>query len=119
MVFKTKSLTINMDLGFHRKVALVCAASRGLGKACAEMLAEEGAMMTICGRNRESLETVAKEISLHTHMDVLPVVCDLSEEEQVRSLVSQAVNHFGRLDIIVHNTGGPPSKSALTIASDE
>ncbi len=108
-----------MDLGFRGKVALVCAASRGLGKACAEVLAEEGAQVAICGRNRSELEKNAKEISLHAKIDVLPVVCDMGEEEQVKELVVQVVNHFGRVDIVVHNAGGPPSKPAMATTPDE
>ncbi len=108
-----------MDLGLRGKVALVCAASRGLGKACAEVLAEEGARVAICGRNRSQLEKVAYEISQHANVDTLPVVCDMSEEEQVKGLVAQVLNHFGRLDIVVHNAGGPPSKPALATTPDE
>ncbi len=108
-----------MDLGLRGKVALVCAASKGLGKACAEVLAEEGARVAICGRNRSELEKTAKEISQHAKPDVLPVVCDMSEEEQVKELVIQVLNHYGRLDIVVHNAGGPPSKPALSTTPDE
>ncbi len=108
-----------MDLGLRGKVALVCAASRGLGKACAEVLAEEGARVAICGRNRAKLEQTAKEIFELAKIDVLPVVCDMGEEEQVKALVAQVVNHFGRLDIVVHNAGGPPSKPALATTPEE
>ncbi len=108
-----------MDLGLRGKVALVCAASRGLGKACAEVLAEEGARVAICGRNRSKLEQTANEMFQLTKTDVLPVVCDMGEEEQVRALVVQVMNHFGRLDIVVHNAGGPPSKPALATTPEE
>ena len=108
-----------MDLGLRGKVALVCAASRGLGKACAEILAEEGARVAICGRNHSELEQTAKEISQHSNIEVVPIICDMREETQVKNLVVEVLQYFNQLDIIVHNSGGPPSKPLLTTTPEE
>ncbi|HMF31809.1 MAG TPA: SDR family NAD(P)-dependent oxidoreductase, partial [Candidatus Lokiarchaeia archaeon] len=108
-----------MDLGLQGKVALVCAASRGLGKACAELLSAEGALVAICGRDQSTLEVTARGISETTGNEVFPVECDLGVKEQVESLVTQVVEKFGRLDIVVHNAGGPPSKPADAVSDVE
>jgi 3-oxoacyl-[acyl-carrier protein] reductase len=108
-----------MDLGLSNKVALVCAASRGLGKACAEVLSQEGATVAICGRDLATLEVTAAGITEQTGHEIFPFSCDLSEHDQVDDLVSQVVAKCGRLNIIVHNAGGPPSKPAAAVTDTE
>ena len=98
-----------MDLGLKNRVAIVTGSSRGIGKAIAYGLAEEGANITICARNEDKLREVAEEIESSTGTKVLPVQVDLNNKENIESLVEMTVKKFGRLDILVNNTGGPPS----------
>ncbi len=98
-----------MDLGLRGQTALVAAASRGLGKAVARALAGEGARVAICARTAEALERAAAEIG----GEVLPVVADLTRAEDIHRFVQAAVDRFGRIDILVTNTGGPPAGSFL------
>ena len=101
-----------MDLGLMDRVAVIGGGSKGLGRACADSLAKEGANLVICSRNSDELDEVAKEINTVTGVDVLPVVADLSRLEDIQVLIKRAVDHFGRLDILVNNSGGPPAGRA-------
>ena len=98
-----------MDLGLKNRVALVAAASTGLGRATAERLALEGAKLTICARSQQTLETAAAEIRASSGTEVLSVLCDVTNESDVRRVVDATVERFGRLDVLVTNAGGPPS----------
>ena len=97
-----------MDLGLKGRVAIVGGGSRGLGRACADSLAQEGANLVICSRNAEDLDQAAGEIREAAGVDVLAVAGDLSRLEDIQTLVTETVGHFGRLDILVNNSGGPP-----------
>ena len=101
-----------MELGLRGKVAIVGGGSRGLGRACAVGLANEGTRVAICSRNPEALQQAAREISQETGSEVLPIAGDLSSYDDIKSLVAQTVDHFGGLDILVNNSGGPPAASA-------
>ena len=96
-----------METGLTGKVALVCAASRGLGKAAARGLAAEGAEVAMCARHMPTLEAAAAEIQAETGADVLAIGADVSRRSDIARLVDQTVRHFGRLDILVTNSGGP------------
>lgn len=98
-----------MDLGLKKKVALVLGSSQGLGKSVAQGLAREGAKIIICGRNEATLKAAAEEISEETGAEILPVQCDLSVTAERESLVNSALEKWGRIDILVTNTGGPPT----------
>src|SRR6185436_6181036 len=98
-----------MDLGLNNKIALVAAASRGLGRAVAEELAGEGASLVICARKQETIERVANEIASSTGADVIGIAADVSNPDDVARLVQSAIDHFGRIDILVTNSGGPPA----------
>ncbi len=97
-----------MDLGLAGKAALVAAASKGIGRACARALAAEGARVAMCARSAEELARAAAAIRLETGADVLDVAADVRSAEAVRSLVARAVEAFGGLDVLVTNAGGPP-----------
>ena len=101
-----------MDLGLMDRVAVIGGGSKGLGRACADSLAKEGANLVICSRNSDELDEAAKEINSVTGVDVLPVAADLSRLEDIQVLIKRAVDHFGRLDILVNNSGGPPAGRA-------
>jgi 3-oxoacyl-[acyl-carrier protein] reductase len=98
-----------MDLGLRDKVAIVMAASKGLGRACATALAAEGARVTIGARGAQVLEKTAQEIQQATRSRVLAVPTDVTRAEDVEAIVAATVGEFGRIDILVNNAGGPPA----------
>ena len=102
-----------MDLGLTGKVAVIGGGSKGLGKACALSLAKEGAKVAICSRGAEDLESAAQEIRGTTGADVLTVPGDLSRLEPIQNLMQTTVEHFGGIDIVVCNSGGPPEGRAV------
>jgi 3-oxoacyl-[acyl-carrier protein] reductase len=98
-----------MDLGLKNKVALVAAASRGLGRAVAEELAAEGAQLVICSRSEEKITQAAKEIAEAQGAKVLAAAADVSNPADVKRLTEFAIERLGRIDILVTNSGGPPA----------
>lgn len=96
-----------MDFGLKGRVAIVGASSRGLGKACALELARDGAAVVICARETEALHATASEIRAVTGAEVLPIVADLTQDAQIRHLADEALRHYGRIDVLVTNNGGP------------
>lgn len=107
-----------MDLGLQGRVALVCGASSGLGKAVAMGLAKEGARLAICSRTEEKLTKAAEEIRRETGAEVLAVRADVSVPDEVKELVRKTVAHFNRLDILITNAGGPPFGHFLDLPED-
>ena len=103
-----------MDLELKNKVAVVGGASKGLGRACAEVLAEEGARVAVCSRTEADLDKAAQAIRDSTGADVLALAGDLDRHESVQRLIAATVERFGRLDILVNNSGGPPLARALS-----
>ncbi len=95
-----------MDLGIAGRTAVVCASSRGLGKACAHSLAQAGADVVINGRDEATLAATADEIAADTDVKVTPVIADVSTAEGQRTLLAAAPEP----DILVNNNGGPPRK---------
>ena len=98
-----------MDLGLKGKVALVAAASRGLGRAVAEELAAEGASLVLCARGAEALRATRDQIALQSGAPVVAVPADVSLAEDVARVVGAARERFGHIDILVTNAGGPPA----------
>jgi len=99
-----------MELGLRGRVAVVCAASQGLGKAVAAEFAREGAHVVICSRDSRRLASAAKEIeAAAAHgVRVLPLKADLTKAAQITRLFRGALRAFRRIDILVTNGGGPP-----------
>jgi len=93
-----------MDLGIAGKRALVCAASRGLGRACAHSLAREGAEVTILARTRETLEATAADIRAKTGAKITAIAADITTEAGRAAALKACPNP----DILVNNAGGPP-----------
>jgi len=102
-----------MDLGLQGRVAVIGGGSKGLGRACAFSLAREGANVVISSRGAEALEATAQEIRSATGVQVLAVPGDLSRLAGIQNLVRKTVDQFGRLDIMVCNSGGPPEGRAV------
>jgi 3-oxoacyl-[acyl-carrier protein] reductase len=98
-----------MDLGLREKVALVAAASQGLGRAVADELAAEGASLILCARDERALNAACDAIREKTGAHVIPVVGDLSVTADVERIVNEGIERFGQIDILVTNTGGPPA----------
>lgn len=98
-----------MDLGLKEKVALVAAASQGLGRAVAEELAVEGASVVICARGEQALAEACRSIRDKTGARIFFVPGDLSVTVDIERIFAEAIDRFGRIDILVTNTGGPPA----------
>ena len=92
-----------MDLGIKGRKAIVCAASKGLGRGCAQALAREGVDLTICARGAEALNATAKELT-GLGAKVTPVVCDVTTDAGRKALLAACPNP----DILITNAGGPP-----------
>ena len=97
-----------MDLGLANKVALVAASSKGLGRAIADELANEGAALVLCARGEAALQQAASELGARG-AQVEAVTANLSTVTGVQSVVEAGLARFGRIDVLVTNTGGPPA----------
>ena len=87
---------------FENKVAMVTGASVGIGRACAVRLAKEGAKLVLFDINAEQLDKVKEEVAPYT-TDVLTYTCDVSDEAAVNAAVADAMQHFGRIDVLINN----------------
>ena len=105
-----------MDLGLAGRVALVTAASKGLGRASAVALAQEGAKVVICARGEKALRDAEAEVA--TYSEVLALVADVTDPDVPHRLVEATVERFGALEVLVANAGGPPSGRALEVDDD-
>jgi 3-oxoacyl-[acyl-carrier protein] reductase len=108
-----------MDLELKGSVAIVGGGSKGLGRACAQVLAQEGAAVALCSRSRADVEKAAREIHDTTGADTLAVAGDLDRLETIQELVAATVARFGRLDILVNNSGGPPLARAHNATEEQ
>src|ERR1700722_11859197 len=97
-----------MDLQLSGKTALILAASKGLGKACATALAAEGADIVIGARNPDTLERTATELRANSRGKVLAIPVDVRDAAQTAHIVETTAATFGKIDILVNNAGGPP-----------
>jgi len=102
-----------MDLGLKDKVALVAAASKGLGLAVAKELAREGAQVVICSRDKTRIQAAAEQIRQETGAQVLPLVADVGRAEEIKDMIAEVGKRFGRIDVLIANAGGPPSGNFL------
>jgi 3-oxoacyl-[acyl-carrier protein] reductase len=98
-----------MDLGLKDRVAIVAAASQGLGKACARELAREGARVVVCARHADPLAATATELRAETGAEVMWLAVDLTDPAQIKHLVDETLRRYGRIDVLVTNNGGPPA----------
>ena len=107
-----------MDLQLRDRCAIVCAASKGLGRAVALAFAAEGARVAICARSADVLRATAHDIGSATGALVVPIVADVSRAADAQRLVEEAATALGGIDILVNNTGGPKS-GPFTSFTDE
>ena len=103
-----------MDLGLTNKVAMVGGASKGLGFAVAKALAAEGAHVVIAARDEDAIERAAATINAGTGGRALGVPADLSKADAITRWHAAATDHFGGVDLLFANTGGPPAGTALS-----
>ncbi|MGH7793565.1 MAG: SDR family oxidoreductase [Candidatus Binatia bacterium] len=108
-----------MDLGLKDKVALVAGASQGMGRASALGFAREGAKVAICARGEAALNQAAAAIRKETGGEVLAMVADMAKPQDIKKFVNQSAEHFGRLDIIVNNAGGPPPGEFMKFTDED
>lgn len=95
-----------MDLGIRNRVAMVAAASKGLGRAVAEALAREGCRISVCSRSAPAFGDLA-------------VACDVSNGDDLQRWFDATIAHFGQVDILVTNTGGPPAAPFLKLTEEQ
>jgi 3-oxoacyl-[acyl-carrier protein] reductase len=101
-----------MDLGLKGKVAMVAAASQGLGFAIAKTLASEGAHLSIAARKQETITAAASRIEEATGAQAMATVADVTSVAAIEAWHSNTVEKFGGVDILVTNSGGPPAGAA-------
>ena len=98
-----------MELGLAGRVALVCGSTKGLGRAVAKALAQEGARVAINGRHQDSVERVAQQLEAETSRTVVPLVADVGTPAEAEGMVERVARELGRLDILFCNASGPPA----------
>ena len=108
-----------MDLLIKGKVSVVTAASKGLGRAVAEALAKEGVNLAICARNREQLLDTADYIRNKYNVDVLPIVCDVTNQVDIENFKQAVIDKFGTCHILFTNAGGPPAGSLKDFSGED
>lgn len=106
-----------MNLELQGRVAMIAAASKGLGKACALALAAEGCKVSICARNTAELEKVRVEAS--EKAEALAVTADVASGADLERWYQQTAEHFGQIDILVTNTGGPPVSRFMQLSDEQ
>ena len=107
-----------MDLQVKDQVAVVAAASKGLGKSAAMALGQEGARIAICARS-EQLDATAEEIRSESGAEVLAVRTDLTQKDQVDAFIEQVLDKYGQVDILIANCGGGPPGSFVDLTIDD
>lgn len=98
-----------MDLGLSGRVALVCSSTKGIGRAVAKALVQEGARVVVNGRHEGSVEQAAAQLAAETGQRVTPFAADVGVPAQAESLVERVHHELGRLDVLFCNAGGPPA----------
>jgi len=104
-----------MDLGIKGRTAIVCAASKGLGRGVAEALAAEGVDLVICARTKDAIEKTAAEIAAKYGVKVTPIACDITTEAGRAAVLAACPAP----DILVNNAGGPPPGDFRDFSSDD
>ena len=108
-----------MNTSLAGKKAVVCGSSQGIGRAIATELALLGASVTVMARSPERLESVVRELDTESGQVHGMVVADFSDQAQVKHAIDQFVNEGNSADVLINNTGGPPSGPAVEADTDE
>jgi 3-oxoacyl-[acyl-carrier protein] reductase len=96
-----------MDTGLKDKTVLITASSMGIGKAVAEMFAEEGCKIAISSRSKDNLLSTAQELKDKFSIEPFWIVCDLNKQKDIENTFNAVSSQFGNIDILVNNCGGP------------
>jgi len=107
-----------VDFGLRGKVALVAASSKGLGRAVAEELAAEGCSLVLCARGEAALREAAKAIAARHGVPVIAVPADVGTRGEPGRVVREGLAKFGRIDILLTNSGGPPPGPFESLTDD-
>ncbi len=107
-----------MNFDIKGKVAIVGGSSKGLGKACAVALAKEGVNIVLCARNEEALRKTRTEIE-SLGVEVLALSVDMASAEDNQRIIDEPIRKFGRIDILVNNSGGPKPGTFRDISDDD
>jgi len=99
-----------MNLKLKGKVAIIGGSSKGLGRGCAESLAKEGVNIVICSNEKESLDETTEYLK-NFRVDVLPLEVDMTSKKDNEKIIRYTIDRFGKIDILINNSGGPPSGS--------
>ena len=108
-----------MDLGVAGKVAIITGGSDGIGRAAAERLSAEGALVAVVSRTQSDLDTVAAEIAAATGNEVVGIAADVRDESAVEAMVKSVVDRWGRLDILVNNAGTSSASRFEDMTNDQ
>ena len=108
-----------MDLGLKGKVALVAAASKGLGYGVANALAAEGAKVSICSRDSASVEAAVKQLQTDTGAEVIGTACDVTRADSIQAWIDGTVAQWGLIDALLVNAGGPPGGLLLDMTEEQ
>jgi 3-oxoacyl-[acyl-carrier protein] reductase len=106
-----------MDLDLKNRVAVVLAASSGIGKGIATVLAQEGCNLAICARDQHRLEVAANEIR-SVGAQVMAVVADVASAPSLDAFYDQVIDGYGKVDILINNAGGPPAGKSLELSEE-
>lgn len=98
-----------MNLGLENRVALVAAASKGLGYGVARALASDGARVSICSRSADDIAAAAAKLKSETGAEVLATSCDVTNPADINNWVAATVSEWGQVDALLVNAGGPPA----------
>lgn len=108
-----------MNLGLDNRVALVAAASKGLGFGVARALAADGAKVSICSRTAEDVETAAQTLRDETGAEVMARACDVTDAGSISAWVNATVERWGQVDALLVNAGGPPAGFIREISEEQ
>jgi NAD(P)-dependent dehydrogenase (short-subunit alcohol dehydrogenase family) len=108
-----------MNLELEGSVAFITGASKGIGKECARVLAEEGCTVVVTARGKELLEETARELFEKTGQKIMPIAGDMSRPEDVERAVAETVDSFGKIDILVTCAGSSPGGLLEDLTEDE
>lgn len=107
-----------MDLDIRGKVAIIGGSSKGLGRACALALAKEGVNIVLCARQEEALQKTKSEIE-SLGVEVLALSVDMASGKDNQRIIDETIRKFGRIDILINNSGGPKPGTFRDVTSDD
>lgn len=108
-----------MDLGLKGRRALVCASTKGIGRAIANGLAAEGVDLFLCARDTSQVEAAVRDIASQHRVETFGMAVDLTHPDAADKLLRAVAADFGPVDILINNVGGPPPSTALNTTRDQ